>query len=326
MNKQSIYLKETSSYDDILKNKHNKMPLFLKKMIFLYKNIFNIVTKNKYEDIEVWTLPLKENYTLNKMENVLKKNFKNYEIIYVVSDELINNKMYKILEKHNIEYIVEEKIKKILLLSILKYICNIQNKKIKDLELTILVNNPTDLNIHVIEKLAKNVKSLKIVTLNIYKFKKLEEKLYNEEGIAIQFSNSYKKSLEKSGLIINLDFSEIQINEYEIFDKAMIINCLKDNIKIKTRLFNGINVNSCDIEFKKDIINRFKQQGIYESYSRLLLYASIIEKENYLKIEEQLEKDNVNIISLKGSNGTINKREFKNIEKSLTKVKKKSKI
>jgi len=326
MNKQIVYLKETSSYNDILKNKHKKMPLFLKKIIFLYKNIFNIVTKKKYEDIEVLTLPLKENYTLIKMENILKKRLQKNEIIYAVSNELINNKMYKILEKYNIEYIVEEKIKKILLLNILKYICNIQNKEIKDLELTILVNNPTDLNIYVIEKLAKNVKSLKIVSLNIYKFKKIEEKLYNEDGIAIQFSNSFKKSLEKSSLIINFDFSEIQINEYEIFDKAIIINCLKDNIKIKTRLFNGINVNSCDIEFKKDIINRFKQLEIYESYSRLLLYASIIEKENYLTLEEKLEMDNVNIISLKGSNGTINKREFKNIEKSLTKVKKKSKI
>ena len=42
-----------------------------------------------------------------------------------------------------------------------------------------------------IKEIAKLVKNLKIVSINIYKFRKLEEKLYNELGIAIQFSNSF---------------------------------------------------------------------------------------------------------------------------------------
>ena len=34
MSKQVVYIKEASSYDDILKKEHKKMPLFLKKLIF----------------------------------------------------------------------------------------------------------------------------------------------------------------------------------------------------------------------------------------------------------------------------------------------------
>ena len=167
--------------------------------------------------------------------------------------------------------------------------------------------------------MAKQVKVLKIVSLNIYKFKNLEEKLYNEYGIPIQFSNSYRKSLEKSKLIINLDFNEFEINEYEIFDKAIIINCINENIKIKTRLFNGIIINSLDIEYKKELIDEFKKMKICEDYTKLIIYASTIEKENALNIFEKLKLDEVIVTGLIGNNGPINKKEFKNIVKRLDK-------
>lgn len=320
MNKEIIYLKEVESYDDILKKEHKRMPLFLKKVIFLCKNIFNIITKKKMDGNNIWVLPMKEKYYKNKIENISKKSLLNPENIYLVSNELKNNQIEEIMNELKIEYITEEKIKKVLLASILEYITNIQKIKIQDLELTILVNNTSSLNMYLIESLSQQVRSLKIVSLNIYKFKKLEEKLYNEFGIAIQFSNSYKKSLEKSRIIINLDFNQIEINEYEIFDKAIIINCINDNIRIKSRLFNGIIINSCDIELKKELINEFKEIRVYENYTRLSLYASIIENEkDILKIYERLELDDIKIVNLIGNSGTINKKEFKNISKKLDK-------
>lgn len=318
MNKKIIYLKEVSSYNDIFKKKHDKMPLIFKKLFFLYKNIFNIITKKEIEGFNIWILPIKERYYTNKIEKILRKDF-NKGNVYLVSNELKNNKICEIMDEQNKEYITEEKIKKVLIIYILKYIADLHKKEISDLELTILVNNTSDLNMYFIEEIAKQVKNLKIVSLNIYKFKKLEEKLYDEYGIAIQFSNSYKKSLEKTKIIINLDFNEIQINEYEIFDNAIIINCMS-NIKIKSRLFNGIVINSCDIEFNKDIINQFKEMKIYENYSKLLLYASIIEnEENILKIFDKIKKDNISITNLIGNSGIINKKEFKNIFKKLDK-------
>ena len=314
MNKNIIFLKETSSYDDILKKEHNKMPLFFKKLVFLYKNTFNIITKKKIADKEVWVLPVKEKYCISKLEDIIRKGLKCFENIYLVSNELKEKQAYKIMDKQKQEYITEEKIKKILLIHMLEYITNLQNKEINNLELTILVNSTSNLNMYLIEELAKLSKTLKIVSLNIYKFKKLEEKLYNDEWIAIQFSNSYKKSLEKAKIIINLDFNELEINEYDIFDKAIILNCIDNNIKIKSRLFNGIIINSCDIEYKKEIINEFKEIKIYENYTRLMLYASSIEKEdNIFKVNEKLNEDCLSVISLIGNSGIINKKEFQNI-------------
>lgn len=319
MPKQIIYLKEASSYDDMLKKEYNKMTIFFKKLIYIYKNIFNIVTKTKIDDKEIWILPIKEKYSLNKVEKILQKELKRKDNIYIVSNKLKENKICLIMEEQKIEYLTEEKIKKVLIFEILQYIINLQNKEMNDLEISILVNDTNDINMYLVEELAKQVKSLKIVSLNIYKFKNLEEKLYNEYGIPIQFSNSYRKSLEKSKLIINLDFNECEINEYEIFDKAIIINCINDNIKIKTRLFNGIIINSLDIEMNKELIEQFKKLNIYEEYTKIMIYASLIEKENLYKIFEKIKTDKISVIGLKGNNGAINKNEFKNIIKKLDK-------
>ena len=327
MNKQVIYLQEVSNYDDILKKEHSKIPWFIKNIIFTYKRIFNIVTKKSLENNLVWILPIKNRYDEKKIRNILQKYCIKKDSVYIASDELISNGIYKIMDEYKIKYVTEEKIKKVLLLHIFEYICNIQEKELSNIETTILVNNVSEINFYVIEEIAKRVKNLKIVSLNIYKFKKLEERLYNEYGIPIQFSNSYKKSLEKSKYIINLDFNEFEINEYDIFDKAIVINCIKDEIKVKSRLFSGIIINSCEIEFGKELSSRLKNMNMYNRYRKILLYASIIEnEENIFKMNEKLIIDKVNIEGLIGSRGVINKKEFKNIEKSLTKIKKQSNI
>lgn len=324
MNKKIIYLKEVDSYDDIFKKEYKKMPLFFKKVIFLFKNLFNIITKKEIEGNNIWILPIKEKYSNDKIEKLLKSNLKIDNNIYVVSNELESSDIYEIMDTYGIEYIKEEKIKKILLIHALEYIAKLQKKDISLLDVTILVKNNSEINLFLIEKISKLVKSLKIVSLNIYKFRKLEEKLYNEDGIAIQFSNSYKKSLEKSNIIINLDYSEIEINEYNICNNAIIINCTKEKIKIKSRLFEGININSYEINFNKEIIDNFKKIHIYENYRKFILYASIIEKEeNFFIAYNNLHENKVTIINLIGNNGIINKREFKNINKKLDKNKKK---
>lgn len=315
-----IYIKKVDDYNEIFKKKHRRMPMILKKLAFLYKNIFNIITKKKLEDSNIWILPIQEKYSDNKMNSLLKKFAKNFGNIFVISNDLRNNHLYKLMHLYDIDYLRGERLKTFLSIKILEYINNIQNNELENIEVTVLVNDVSELNAYIIEKISKLVKSIKVVSPNIYKFKNLEEKLYNEYGIAIQFSNSYRKSLAKSKYIINLDFSQIDLNEYEIFNKAIIINCLEDNIKIKSKLFNGIVINSCNIKFKKEIRDKFKKIDIYHKYNSLLLYESTINQEkSFNKIWERLEEDKVIISNLIGNNGVINKKEFKNINKKLDK-------
>jgi len=119
MSKQVIYLKEANSYQDLLKKEYKKVPIFFKKIIFLYKNIFNIVTKKKIYNKEIWILPIKEKYSLNKLEKILKKDLQGQDNIYLVSNELKESKICLLMDEQNIKYITQEKLKKYLIFNIL---------------------------------------------------------------------------------------------------------------------------------------------------------------------------------------------------------------
>ena len=68
---------------------------------------------------------------------------------------------------------------------VLDYIVNLKNIKKEDTEISILVNYITQNTLENIKKIARQYKRLNIVTNHIEKFKKIEEELYNKEGIMI---------------------------------------------------------------------------------------------------------------------------------------------
>lgn len=315
-----IYLKRVDDYDEIIKNKI-KLPLTFKRIIYLYKNIFNKITEKKNDNLNIWIFPFKEKVSDNKLEKILVKQIKKRKLSdntkVVVSDNLIKHNIVDILKKYEIEIINGKMIKKILIFKALDLICEIQKKELNSREITILADENSKINNYIIKKLALQVKTLKIVSKKIYKFKILEEELYKNYGIAIQFSNSYKKSLLKSEIIINLDFNEMEINEYEINNKAIIINT-EESLKIKTKLFNGIIINLYKIKFSKELRDIFSRNGLLHRYNNLILYESIMNL-NENEYSELLEKDKVRITNFIGNNGIINKKEFKIIAKSIDK-------
>ncbi len=168
-----------------------------------------------------------------------------------------------------------------------------------------LVNDCTDINREIIVHLAKSVKRLNIITNHINKFKKIEEYLYNEFGIILNVSNNKRKSLLKSEVIINLDFTEELINKYTIYEKAIIIN-INDKIDIYSKRFNGININYYKITLPSEYkIKYFQNEILYES----LIYG----KNNYAEIIEMIERDKIGIDSLIGNNGSISENEITQI-------------
>lgn len=308
-----IYLKKLDDYEEVLKSKR-KILLNFKRFIFLYKNLFNIITKKKIEEFNVWILPFQEKISSNKLEKILLKQIKNLKLSQdtklVIADSLKDYNIINILQKYSIKYFTGKEIKKILVFKVLEYINQLQKKELNTREVTVLVDNDNEINMYILKQLAINCKTLKVVSKKIYKFKALEENLFNEFGIAIQFSNSYKKSLIKTEIIINLDFNNIDINEYEINNKAIIINT-QEQLKIKSKLFNGIVINSYGIKMAKEITEKFKQANLLHKYDNLILYESIININNLKNIEEKIEKDKVRLLNLIGNNGVINKKEFK---------------
>ena len=282
----------------------NKITL---KIQYWFKRVFNIIKKVKIENVEIWNLPIKSDDNIKKIQKVFAK-FLNSENVYVLSQNLENKKIYNVLNDKEIKYLKTGKIKKLLSIKILEYILSIQKRKIQNTEVNILVKESSNINSYIIEEIAKNALNVKIISNNMYKFKKIEEKLYDEYGIAIQFSNSYKKSLSKSNIIINLDFDEIDLNEYLIYDRAIIINGINQNIKIKSKLFNGVVINSVNISFNQELKDKFKTLGLYNDFSSLILLASVLEQENY---KTDINNYLVKIKNIYGNNGQISKNELK---------------
>lgn len=282
----------------------NKITL---KIQYWFKRVFNIIKKVKIENVEIWNLPIKSDDNIKKIQKVFAK-LLNSQNFYVLSQNLENKKIYNVLNDKEIKYLKTGKIKKLLSIKILEYILSIQKREIQNTEVNILVKESSNINSYIIEEIAKNALNVKIISNNIYKFKKIEEKLYDEYGIAIQFSNSYKKSLSKSNIIINLDFDEIDLNEYLIYDRAIIINCINQNIKIKSKLFNGVVINSVNISFNQELKDKFKNLGLYNDFSCLVLLASVLEQENY---KTDINNYLVKIKNLYGNNGQISKNELK---------------
>lgn len=302
--KNIIYLKNTKDYEEFFTFKFKSVPISIKKIIFKIVSFFKIISKKDLNGLELWNLPIEDVQNDKELIKAIKKLRKYKDYVFLLSKDLNIRKVHKIFETLNVGYLETTISKKILLFEALEYINKVQGNKLDEMDLTILVNNASNLNMYLIEELAHKVKTIKLVSKNIYKFKKIEEKLYNEYGIALQFSNSYRRSLLKAKIIVNFDFSQTDIDEYDINNSAMLINCTCNNIKIKSKLFNGIVVNSYKLKAKyASVLNEFENLFVYES--------KIIVKNNINDVFKETEKGKVSITGFIGNNGTITKKELK---------------
>lgn len=199
----------------------------------------------------------------------------------------------------NIEIIEGKWLFSILIDKILDYITNKNKIKISDTTISILINNlDKDYIYEHIKNIIKEYKTVNIITNNTSKFKKLEEEIYQKEGIMINISNNKKKSLMRSKIILNIDFSNELINQYNLSENSIIIN-INNKVKIAKKRFNGININDYEIkylnidEFDYDKYSLYEQKDIYES--------QIYQNQPFEYIKRKIERDKVEIAYLQGN-------------------------
>lgn len=270
---------------------------------FLFK-LFNII-KVKEDKI---ILPIKDEKIsikkaeklVNKTKNILDKTNCNKVVLSKVIKTQEDYKNY--LYSSDVNIIKAEQLTEILLLDILKYIKNKKSLKPEELSLTIFVN---DISMNMLENLkiiVKEYKRINIITNHIQKFKKLEEDFFDEQGIIITVGNNKRKSALKSNIIINVDFPNELINQYNINDEAIIIN-LRGNIKINKKRFTGININDYEIDFdnfeefdyEKEML--FDKKEIYE--------AEFIKNQPFKYSRNDIAKYKVKVTKLFGTNNEI---------------------
>lgn len=188
-----------------------------------------------------------------------------------------------------------------LILDTIEYVLDKKKKKVEESEISILVNETADVNIQNIQQIARVVKNLNIVTNNIDVFKQIEDKLYNDLGIAIRVTNNKRKSLIKSDVIINLDFNDETIAKYTLPPNGIVVN-INRKVALKKR-FNGINISNYKISVPvKYKLANFKDNVMYES--------KIYSKTLYENIIQRIRKDDIKILGLIGNNGIIQPKEY----------------
>ena len=142
---------------------------------------------------------------------------------------------------------------------------------------------------------------MNIITKNMKQFKYIEKQLYEKQAIALQITNNKRKSMLKSNIIVNVDLTEEELNKCTFPQNIIIIN-IKNKINTNSIKSEGINVNDCTLNIKREIkqIDGFIINSLYES----ILY------ENKSKLKELIENE-IEINSLIGINGKIEQSEFK---------------
>ena len=221
----------------------------------------------------------------------------------IISKKIKEQPLYiNYLNSYNIEIVDGKWLFEVLSYKTIEYISKVKKIKEEELSVSILINKITETSLYNIREIARNCKRVNIVTNHIELFKKMENQILDEDGIMITITNNKKKSLLKSDIILNIDFPQELINQYNIYDEAIIVN-IQGNIKIKKKRFNGMCINDYEIqvlndeEFDYDKDTKYSKKEIYE--------ANIYKKQPMENIMRKIERDKVKIIELFGENTTI---------------------
>ncbi len=219
----------------------------------------------------------------------------------IISKKIQNCESFiKILEKEDLKIVDGKWLYKMLIPEITDYILEKENLKKEETSIHILVNNETDIAIQNIKKFSTEFKAITIITNHIDKFKRIEEKIYNELGINITVMNNKKKGLSRAKIIINYDFPKELINQYNINEKAIIVN-IQGKLKINKKRYDGKIIQGYEI--KDNTENEYDIEN-EKFYTRELYESTFYYEQPYKYVREKIEKDKIKIKELYLQNGS----------------------
>lgn len=265
----------------------NDKPTFLER----------ILTKIKIENNRI-IIPIEKELTEKKQEKLAHKTIKllnkSSSKKIVVSKKIGQYEKYMNILKAKYINVEGKWLYKMLVPEIIEYILKKENLKKEETSLHILVNDATDVAVQNILEFAKEYKTITIITNHIDKFKKIEEKIFEESGINISIMNNKKKSLSRAKIIINFDFPKELINQYTINEKAIILN-LPGKLKINKKRYEGKIIQGYEIKSKE---NSNYNQGLDKFYPKSIYESKFYYEQPYQYIREKIKNDKIEIKEL----------------------------
>ena len=237
-----------------------------------------------------------------KTDKILKKTNSNK---LVLSKEIQKNEVYKnLLYTYGYKIVDGKWLFEGLEAKILDYIITKKEFKKEECQLSILVNDLKEYTFQNIKNFAKEYKSLNIVTNHLEKFKRIEDQILEEDGLIITVTNNKKKSLAKSEIILNIDFSKELLNKYNIYENAIIVN-ICGSIKIDKKRFNGLSINDYEISVNDEIINNAVGTNSQKYFVKQLYEAEFYKNMPFMEFSKKIKNDSCEIVKLFSINGSL---------------------
>ena len=189
---------------------------------------------------------------------------------------ILSKEIKNILLEHGIDFIKEKNqiIYRDNIIQIINNVIKMGKSRSKEESLYVLIKSNILIKYQDIINIMNNYKSINIITPNIKNFIKLEQKL-EEENELISVSNNRRKSLIKAKYILNVDFTEEDLLEYNVNRKAIIFNTWNNKIE-HIYGFDGIIVNN--IKLEENAEERFDLEDEYEKNKEIIINKIIENK------------------------------------------------
>ncbi len=257
--------------------------------------IFNII-KLEGNNIFVPLMEIKNSKVQEKLAKKTIKIFENLNSKKVVISK--NVKMYKtyvnLLNTGQFDVVNGKWLFSMLIPEVIKYVENKKNLKEEETSVYFLVNDFTETVIENIKAMAKGHKHVSVITKYVEKMKKIENQILQETGVVITVMNNKKKSLAKAQIVINADFTNELLNQYNICENAIIIDLTQSLRNLKKR-FNGFVVNNYEIKLKNRSEYRIDENMFFQ---RELYESEFYKKQPYEYVRKKIIKDGVQIKKL----------------------------
>ena len=226
----------------------------------------------------------------------------------VVNNEILKNRNFCEELVDNKKYIITgRRIYKALLLRILKDVSKQMNVDLEKLKVVLLVDEYTVENVDLIRCIARNVKSLTVVTTDKDKFNRLTTELYENFGIILKVYEKNKSNYKYANILVNADFPSYEMEKINVGNNSLIICGFAKLYKIKPN-FNGIIIRNVDVISRMNSNPMIDELALCEaqiySYLRKL-------KEN----DREFEKQGFKINGYFGENGKILSEDFQKLGK-----------
>ena len=256
--------------------------------------------------------PVDFEFSEKKKNNLLKK----LKQVKEESEVILSQELEKILEGKMIDS-VRKGLFFYCIPAILQTIMEKEERKLEEEEIYVLAKEKKTETIEMIYELANKCKSLHIVTNHVQDYKIIEEDLYRRKAISITISNNKRKALKRAKYIVNLDWDNELIQNYQINRQAILLHTPQYLLAIP-KGFDGIILYQIEIEVKEEIEQKMRECNLYPQFKMRDLYRTELETERRFSVwQERIIQDEIKVKKLIGKNGEIERNEWKRREQKI---------